>query len=239
MNSEVPKSNGEMRDTWLLLALALCFAWWLLSFTVQSVNLRRLVLVMLGLSLLMKQRWVIYLTVIYCVFISSIVPRRLSAIESFTFVIKPLVLMGYLIFSLRFTDRPLKFRLGFDGAGWWTQDQNQVLNTLHSTRPLGSGMIWVPVALVAAVLFLMWIPVDPTTDVRWGIRPRAFRSFAVLWFLGCPWLMISSVFWWYAERDPDAFRARVYLRSLFCRQIHGELSPIERTVVKKQNRKSL
>lgn len=238
MNSEQPKTDVEIRDSWLLLVLALVFTWWLLGLTVQSVTLRRALFALLTVSLLMKQRWVIYLTVVYCVFVSSIVPQRLGGFATYLFVIKPLVLMGYLIFSLRFTDRSLRFRLGFDGQGWWTQDQNQTLHTLHSTRPLTSGIIWVPLALVGAAFFLMWIPIDPTTDVRWGIRPAPFRAFAVLWFLAFSWLMISGVFWWFAERDPDPFRARVYMRSLFCKESHRELSPIVKTAVRKQARKT-
>lgn len=238
MNLEDQKSNVDIRDTWLLLGLALFFAWSLLGFAVQSVTLKRVVFVLLGVSLVMKQRWVIYLMVIYSIFVSSLVPRNLSLAEPLLFFLKPLLLLGFLIFSLRFSDQPFSFRLGFDGRGWWTKDQNQTTDTLHATRPLSSGIIWIPVVLIAALLFLIWVPLDLTTDARWGIRPAAFRALTVFWFLAFLWLMISSFFWWYAERDHDPFRAKVYIRSLFCQQIHRELAPIEKMAAKKQNRKT-
>ena len=237
MSSVTPKSNNEFGMSLMLLALALGFTWMLLgSFRLGDVG-RLFAFIALAICILFKQRWVIYLVSVACIFVGT---QRWPV--GFNFEVSQMTrvfaFMGYLVFSLRFTDCPLRLRFDAGVKVTLTVDTFQKQQIIQATRPIMAGLLWIPLALLAACFLLWEVPLDATTDERLGIKPTGFRSITVFWLLSVFWFVGSGLFWWLAERENDPLRARVFLRSVFGQQVYSELNPIEKSLAKKRMRKS-
>ena len=107
-------------------------------------------------------------------------------------------------------------------------DSIETGNVVLLPLDITSGWLWVPLAIAAAVFVLWVIPYDPMTDFEWQITPTGFRAISVLWLLAVIWFIVSGMFWWMAERETDPLKARVFARSLYCRQMNRELDGIEK-----------
>jgi len=221
----------------LMALVATLFTWWLVQIASFSPLARIIVFGGLCAAMLLKQRWVIYATMAIAVFAASQEWRgdQGSGLfqKDFYFVV---VLMGYAIFSLRFTDLKFRFRWREStGEPRAQQGSDQAISWI-STRPFSSGWIWFPLALGMAVLVLWAIPVDYTTDLRLRIKPNGFRAIAVFWFLSLIWFLVSGFFWLIVERNNDPLRARVFARSVVCRQLNRELHGIEKRRARRRDK---
>ncbi len=237
MSSVAPKSNNELGMSLMLLALALGFTWLLLgSFRLGDVS-KLFSFITLATCILFKQRWVIYLVAVAFIFVGT---QRWQVGLNFdvSHMMRVFAFMGYLVFSLRFTDCPLRLRFDAGVKGALTVDTSQKHQIMQATRPIMAGLLWIPLALFAAYFLLWGVPLDATTDERLGIQPTGFRSITVFWLLSVFWFVGSGLFWWMAERENDPLRARVFLRSVFGQQVYPELNPIEKSLAKKRMRKS-
>ena len=221
----------------LMVVIATFFTWWMVQIANFPPLVQTLVFAGLCAATLLKQRWIMYAAISMMIFAISNEWRggqgpHLIASD----ILLVVVLMGYAIFSLRFTDLKFRFRLRESGQTMKTPTGTDEAITWVSTRPFSAGLILVPLALFAAILTLWIIPLDPTTDFRMRITPTGFRSIAMLWLLAFIWFLLTGLFWLIAERDRDPACARVFARSHFCRHLKRELHGIEKRRVKQRKK---
>lgn len=237
MNSVARKSGNEFGWSLVLLGLAICFTWLLLGTMGIGGMFRQVGFLLLLTSLLLKQRWVIYLVSVGVVFAFSqrwYVGFKIDEVS----VWRVLIFMGYLVFSLRFTDCALRLRLNAGVKRIFAIDTSRQQQVMREIRPVTAGLLWIPAAMLAACCLLWCVPLDFTTDDRLGIQPKGFRAITVLWLLSVGWFIGAGLFGWMGDRENDPVRARVYLRSVFGRQAYAELNPIEKNLVKKRSQQS-
>ena len=217
----------------LLFLLSAGFTWLLVQLVDVPDFLRNFLVVGLCLATLMRQNWFIYLVAAAALFNASDRWR-----SDYGIVLLPqdiyfaIALLGYLIFSLRFTDLNARVRW-LHKSSVDSAEQTDRARTWLGIRPTIAGLLWVPLAMAVAVVVLWIVPYDPSTDYEWEITPTGFRSLSVLWLLAVIWFFVSGAFWWMAERENDPQRARVFARSLYCRQMHRELHGIEKRRAKR------
>ena len=240
MNQPAMQSKST-NDRWVsiaLLVLAAIFTWLLMQLANFPELARPLIFVAVCLAMPLRQRWLIYLVAVAVLFAATHQWRR-----EYGIVLLPrdiylvVVLMGFLIFTLRVTDLPFRVH-------WWPDSKKEPaddpdrLNTWQAVRPISSGLLLVPLSLAAAVFVLWIIPYDPSTDYEWEITPTGFRAISILWLLSVIWFIASGVFWWVAERNNDPVRAGVLARSIFCRQLNRELHGIEKRRARRLQKQS-
>ena len=227
-----PADASRQRDSrWVpmvLFLLSAVFTWLLVQTFNVPEGFRIYLFLALCLATFARQRWLIYLFAAVVLFAASHFDRNGREVDlQLDDLIRVLIFMSYLITSLRYTDLGFRFR-DWIGAGPSGTPESDTSTTWLAVRPISSGWLWVPLAMTTAVFVLWVIPYDSSTDYEWQITPTGFRAISVLWLLAVIWFIVSGVFWWMAERETDPLKARVFARSLYCRQLNRELHGIEK-----------
>jgi hypothetical protein len=226
---------------WLLLALAALFALLLLRTTAIPGTMQIALVAALMAGIMVKQRWMIYLALAIFLFAESARwrsgPGFQLMTEDFYLV---LTLMGFAVFSLRCTDSDALNAGGRkrSGPGGVDPGDADAEKTWIALRPLTAGLSWIPISVAAAALVLWLIPIDFSADDRLRIKPVGFRAITILWFLAVSWFFLWGLFWWLADREQDCFRARVYARSAFGRELFREMHAIEKRRAKRHKQDS-
>lgn len=212
----------------VMLLAAFLFTWLLSGFANAPGSVRLTVCVALMAATLLKQRWVIYAAVAIALFAVSNRSRGMPDVGlspwDLYFVV---ILMGYAIFNLRFTD--LEFRIRWrPNLGLIDSRDADPLTTVSVLRPLTSGWLWLPLAIAMAHVVMWAIPLDLSSEDRLQINPAGFRAISMLWLLAVLWFLGAGLFSLLADREADPRRARVFARSVWCREWNREWQSIEK-----------
>lgn len=237
-NPSAREQLGEITAPLVMVTASVIFTWLMLQ--LDRMHPLAVLIIFIGActATVMKQRWFTYLMLAFLLFVWSTNWSGLN-IRMPGDVLYIFYLLGYALTSLRFSDMKFQFRLTDTKP---EQQQKPVADDseiFQSIRPLTAGWSWIPVALLTALLVLAFIPHSPSAEDRFRITPEGFRAISILWFTAFFWFVGCGVLGFLTLREKDAGRARVYARSLYCRQIAKEMRGIEKRrikTIKKKNR---
>ncbi|MGI9519617.1 MAG: hypothetical protein ACR2NP_21370 [Pirellulaceae bacterium] len=225
----------------LLAIIAVFFTWLFVQQLEFSPALQPIIFGLVSAGLLLRQRAVIYMGVAAAMFFPLTNHNR---VHSFPMLILDdvwyaLITILFVTFGIRFIDvanmyrhQDKQERLADSG------EVNTARNIELKLRPLVSGWLWLPLALMSATVVLWLIPWDLASDERIRIRPSGMRAISVLWLLGLIWLVVDGVLSLVSRWRQSTAQASVYTRSAFCRELRWELAPIERRRAKKIRKRS-
>ncbi len=246
MNRELTTDSRPLIDISdhlpLVLAVLAVFATWLLVQAVDfSSGLQPLIFGLLAGGLLVRQRAVVYLAVAGALFLPL---SNMNRVGNFPLLIAEdvwfaLVLILYVTLSIRYIDVATMYRRASKQEQLAANRESGAgKSILLRLRPIVSGWLWIPLALMSAVVVLWMIPWDLASDERIRIKPSGMRAISILWLLGLIWLVADGIFGIATRLRLSPRRAAVYARSLFCRELRWELGLIERRRSKKIRRPS-
>ena len=147
-----------------------------------------------------------------------------------------LVLLGYALTSLRLSDIEYHFRLTEASPVQQPVPGSDKTITWKSFRPLSAGWVLLPVSMFLAIGLLVIIPIDHFSRERIGITGPGLRAIQVLWLLVVAWAAACGFLRFLTRQNVEPEQARVYARSLFCKQIAKEMRGIERRRYKEISR---
>lgn len=147
--------------------------------------------------------------------------------------------MLYMMFAFRYADLQINFGDLLSSRN--VSSDTGMRNRAHwrTLRPFRAGWIWVPAAILSAVLLLLIFGWDDTTIARYGITPPGMRVIGLIWFLAVVWFVLDTGSRLLTRREGGAMRGQVFARSVFARELKTEFYSIERKRASRKFRRKL